>query len=49
MKVSQNIALQARHDVIGTGLKRIFDEIVEEPIPKEFLALLEKIDLKREP
>lgn len=49
MKTIQDIALQARHDVIGTGLKQIFDEIVEEPIPQEFLALLEQIDLKREP
>ena len=41
--------LQTRHDVIGAGLKRIFDEIVEEPIPPEFLELLDQIDRKREP
>ncbi len=41
--------LKARQDVIGAGLKRIFDEIVEEPVPPEFLELLEKIDHKREP
>ena len=40
--------LQARHNVIGAGLKRIFDEIVEEPVPSEFLELLDKIDLKKE-
>jgi hypothetical protein len=43
-----NVELQTRHNVIGAGLKRIFDEIVEEPIPSEFLELLDKIDLKRE-
>jgi Anti-sigma factor NepR len=43
-----SVELQARHNVIGAGLKRIFDEIVEEPIPPEFLDLLDKIDLKRE-
>jgi Anti-sigma factor NepR len=41
--------LQARQDVIGAGLKRIFDEIVEEPVPPEFLELLDQIDRKREP
>lgn len=43
-----NAELQARHDVIGAGLKRIFDEIVEEPIPREFLDLLDQIDRKRD-
>ncbi len=43
-----NAELQGRYNVIGTGLKRIFNEIVEEPIPREFLDLLDKIDLKRE-
>ena len=38
----------ARQDVIGAGLKRIFDEIVEEPIPPEFLELLDQIDRKHE-
>ena len=33
-------------DVIGAGLKQIFDDVVEEPIPPEFLALLEQIDRK---
>jgi Anti-sigma factor NepR len=49
MKKNSNADLQARQDVIGAGLKRIFDEIVEEPIPPEFLELLNQIDLKREP
>ncbi|MDZ4739515.1 MAG: NepR family anti-sigma factor [Alphaproteobacteria bacterium] len=43
-----NADLQERYNAIGAGLKRIFNEIVEEPIPPEFLELLDKIDLKRE-
>jgi hypothetical protein len=33
-------------DAIGAGLKRIFDDVVKEPIPPEFLELLNRIDLK---
>lgn len=33
-----------RQDIIGPGLKRLFDQVVEEPVPPEFLALLEQID-----
>jgi hypothetical protein len=40
--------LQERHDAIGAGLKRIFDEVVGEPVPPEFLALLDEIDRKNE-
>lgn len=42
------VDLKARQDVIGEGLKRIFDEIVEEPVPPEFLELLDQIDRKHE-
>ncbi|NOT39993.1 MAG: hypothetical protein HOP13_05830 [Alphaproteobacteria bacterium] len=45
---NQSTELRARQDVIGAGLKRIFDEIVEEPVPLEFLELLDQIDRKRE-
>lgn len=40
--------LQARQRAIGLELRRVFDEIVEEPIPSEFLTLLDEIDRKRE-
>ena len=33
-------------DVIGRGLKRMFDDVVKEPIPPEFLELLNRIDRK---
>jgi len=38
----------ATEDVIGNGLKRIFDDVVKEPIPPEFLELLNRIDRKSE-
>jgi hypothetical protein len=34
----------ATEDVIGAGLKRLFDDVVKEPIPPEFLDLLNRID-----
>lgn len=39
---------QVHPDVIGEGLRRIFDEVVEEPIPPEFLQLLNQIDRKND-
>lgn len=38
----------AQDDVIGLGLKRMFDDVVKEPIPPEFLELLNRIDRKSE-
>jgi hypothetical protein len=43
-----NGAFQSRHTVIGDGLRRLFNEIVEEPIPADFLQLLDQIDRKGE-
>jgi Anti-sigma factor NepR len=43
-----NGQFQTPHGVIGDGLRRLFNEIVEEPIPADFLHLLEKIDHKGE-
>jgi len=40
--------LQARQRAIGLELRRVFDEIVEEPIPPDFLKLLDDIDRKRD-
>lgn len=33
-----------RQKLIGQGLQRLFKDVVDEPIPPEFLALLEKLD-----
>jgi hypothetical protein len=40
--------LQARQRAIGVELKRIFDGVTKEPVPQEFLELLQQIDRKRE-
>ena len=40
--------LQARQRAIGAELKRIFEDVAKEPVPREFLELLQKIDRKRE-
>jgi len=41
------IAARARQRAIGRELRRMYDEIVQEPIPEEFVDLLKKIDETR--
>ena len=36
----------AKSDAISIGLKQLFSSVVEEPIPDDFLALLDQIDAK---
>ena len=38
------VAVRARQRVLGRELRRMFDEVVQEPIPDDFLALLKQID-----
>ena len=38
------IELQARQRAIGQELRRMFDDVIKEPVPDEFLELLQKID-----
>ena len=42
----QTIAARARQRAIGRELRRMYDEVVQEPVPEEFLELLRKIDAK---
>lgn len=35
-------------DKIGSDLKRIYDDVVNEPIPDDFLSLLAKADKRRD-
>jgi len=37
-------AARARQQALGRELRRIFDTVVQEPVPDEFLDLLKKID-----
>ena len=36
--------LRARQKVIGAGLKRLFDDVVDESVPDDFMALHSKFD-----
>lgn len=36
--------LKARQKVIGAGLKRLYDSIVDEDVPDEFSAMLAQFD-----
>lgn len=37
-------SLRARQKVIGAGLKRLFDDVVDESVPDDFMDLLSKFD-----
>lgn len=37
-------AIRARQRAIGRELRRMYDDIAQEPIPQDFLDLLKKID-----
>jgi hypothetical protein len=38
------IAARARQRALGRELRRMYDEVVQEPVPDDFLDLLKKID-----
>jgi len=38
------VAARARQRVLGRELRRMFDEVVQEPVPDDFLVLLKQID-----
>jgi hypothetical protein len=37
-------AIRARQRAIGRELRRMYDNVVQEPVPREFLDLLRQID-----
>ena len=37
-------AIRARQRAIGRELRRMYDDVAQEPIPDEFMELLRKID-----
>jgi hypothetical protein len=37
-------AIRARQRAIGRELRRMYDDIAQEPVPEDFLDLLRKID-----
>ncbi len=44
IKPSGDSSLRARQKVIGAGLKRLFDDVVDESVPDDFMDLLAKFD-----
>lgn len=42
------LAARARQRALGRELRRLYDEVVQEPIPDDFLDLLKKIDAKKD-
>jgi hypothetical protein len=40
----KTVAARARQRAIGRELRRMYDEVVQEPVPDDFLELLKKID-----
>lgn len=41
-------AIRARQRAIGRELRRMYDDIAQEPVPEDFLDLLRKIDNSEE-
>jgi hypothetical protein len=41
-------AVKERQRVIGRELRRMYDEVVQEAVPEDFLSLLKKIDENKE-
>jgi len=37
-------AIRARQRAIGRELRRMYDDVAQEPVPEDFLELLQKID-----
>ena len=45
----KNRTLRARQRAIGRELRRMFDDVVREPVPDEFLDILRKLDDPKDP
>ena len=41
------VAARARQRAIGRELRRMYDDVVQEPVPEDFLELLRKIDIAK--
>jgi hypothetical protein len=44
----KNRTIRVRQRAIGRELRRIFDNVVNEPVPDEFMNLLQKMDEREE-
>ncbi|MGY9105674.1 MAG: NepR family anti-sigma factor [Alphaproteobacteria bacterium] len=48
LQKNKNTDIRARQRAIGRELRRMYDEIAQEPIPEDFLELLRQLDAKSE-
>ena len=48
LQENKNTDIRARQRAIGRELRRMYDEIAQEPIPEDFLELLRQLDAKSE-
>jgi Anti-sigma factor NepR len=44
----KNRVIRVRQRAIGRELRRIYDNVVKEPVPDDFAALLQKMDEREE-
>jgi Anti-sigma factor NepR len=44
----KNRTIRVRQRAIGRELRRIYDDVVKEPVPDDFIDLLQKLDEQRE-
>ena len=42
------MAVRERQRVIGRELRKMYDEVVREPVPEDFLSILTKIDERKD-
>jgi len=47
IKVSDDFEKEALPDKIGNSLKKIYDDVLNEPVPDDFLSLLAQADAKQ--
>jgi hypothetical protein len=44
LRIEQTRAVRVRQKALGRELQRLFDDVVHEPVPEEFLHLLKRLD-----
>jgi hypothetical protein len=44
----KNRMIRVRQRAIGRELRRIYDGVAKEPVPDEFLSILQKMDVREE-
>jgi len=45
-KLERTRSARARQEAIGRELRRIYESVIQEPVPDEFLDLLKKMELQ---